>query len=90
MTDHIRTLRMTCATPEDAQAFAQWLHDEEIDVTGVDSHDVLIPWGGHPMFPFDIAEAAVREGLAHDRDVCRSVELALSGACPADKEAGRG
>lgn len=58
-------LRMPCASPHLAEKFADWVHKQEVAVSGVEDREVLIPTD-NPGFAYVLAEAAVLEEFAHD------------------------
>lgn len=60
-----------CVDADSADRFRAWLDEQEVDVAQVAGRHVLVPTD-RPPFAFDLAEAAVREGFAHDSEAARA------------------
>lgn len=60
-----------CTGAVAADRFAAFLAEQEVDVAEVAGRHVLVPTD-RPPFAFDLAEAAVREGFAHDSEAARA------------------
>lgn len=67
-----------CTDENAAQLFHAWLLSEGVDVQGVDGRNVLVPTD-FPPFVFDLSQAAVLHGFAHDTEAARAANAFLKG-----------
>lgn len=82
----IRTLRVPCETPGDAEDAAIYLRDEEgVEVTGTDGRYLLVPAGWSPMFVWLLAEAV--QTYADDEELARWAGCAASARSDDDPNA---
>lgn len=73
-----RVLRVPAATPERAEAAADHLRGQGIDVDGVDGRFVLVPSGWSPIFVLDLSEIMVLGGFTDDDEAAQWAALAGS------------
>jgi hypothetical protein len=71
------TIRMPCVDGAAAADFVAHLKAQEVDVTGIEGREVLIP-SNHPAFAWDIATAAVEADCAHEHEAIAAARTFLA------------
>jgi len=65
----MRVLRVPCTDPPAAEAAAQNLREQQLDVIGTDGRFLLVPAGWSPAFVWQLAEQLQSGGHGHDTEL---------------------
>jgi hypothetical protein len=65
----MRVLRVPCTDPPAAEAAAQSLRAQQVDIIGTDGRHVLVPAGGSPAFVWGLAEQLQAGGHGYDAEL---------------------
>lgn len=71
-------IRMPCVDGAAAAEFAAHLKAQEVDVTGIEGREVLIP-SNRPAFAWGVATAAVEADCAHEHEAIAATRAFLAG-----------
>lgn len=71
-------IRMPCVDGAAAAEFAAKLKAQEVDVTGIEGREVLVP-SNRPAFAWDVATAAVEADCAHEHEAIAAAHAFLAG-----------
>jgi hypothetical protein len=74
----VKIIRMRCVDADAAAEFAAHLKAQEVDVTGIEDREVLVP-SNRPGFAWDIATAAVEADCAHEHEAIAAARAFLAG-----------
>jgi len=71
-------IRMPCVDGEAAAELLAKLRADEVDVTGIEGREVLVPTN-RPGFVWDVAQYAVEADCAHEHEAIAAARAFLAG-----------